>query len=102
MGWFNTKKLCSHCKVTKTHQKFEGEVTCPQCESKILIARETARKCPVDHTVMIKEDHKGIIIDRCTKCHGIWLDHDELEALQELVKKDTDYTTGFILGMAMD
>lgn len=28
----------------------------------------------------------GIIIDRCTMCHGIWLDGGELEQIQKLVE----------------
>lgn len=28
----------------------------------------------------------GIVIDRCTTCHGIWLDADELEHIQMLVE----------------
>ena len=28
----------------------------------------------------------GLIIDRCTQCHGIWLDHDELEKIQMLIE----------------
>ena len=28
----------------------------------------------------------GIVIDRCTTCHGIWLDADELERIQMLVE----------------
>ena len=101
MGWFSSKKLCSHCNVNKTHQKFEGEVTCPQCESKIIISREAIRRCPVDQTEMVKEDHNGVILDRCTQCKGIWLDCDELEAMQALVNKDSDLATGLVIGMAI-
>ncbi|OIQ46547.1 MAG: hypothetical protein BM565_11185 [Gammaproteobacteria bacterium MedPE] len=101
MSWFSSKKLCSHCHITKTYQKFEGEVTCPQCETNILISREGIRICPVDQTKMVKEDYKGIILDRCSQCNGVWLDSDELSSMQELAKKDSDFATGMVLGMAV-
>ena len=28
----------------------------------------------------------GIILDRCTSCHGLWLDNEELEKIQKLVE----------------
>ena len=102
MNWFSSKKLCSHCNETKTYQKFEGAVTCPQCETKILMSREDVRLCPVDQTAMTKEDHNGIILDRCSKCNGIWLDSDELASMQELAKKDSDFATGMVIGMAIE
>jgi Zn-finger nucleic acid-binding protein len=101
MSWFSSKKLCSHCNVNKTYQKFEGAITCPQCESKIVASRETIRRCPVDQTEMVKENHSGIILDRCNHCKGVWLDCDELEAMQELAKKDSDLVTGMVIGMAI-
>lgn len=33
----------------------------------------------------------GIIIDRCTSCHGMWLDADELEKIQMLVEGWEDH-----------
>ena len=101
MGWFSSKKLCSRCNVNKTHQKFEDAVTCPQCQSEIVISREEIRRCPVDHAEMVKEDHNGIILDRCVECKGVWLDCDELEAMQQLVNKDSDLATGLVIGMAI-
>ena len=36
----------------------------------------------------------GIIIDRCTSCHGIWLDAAELEGVQLLIEGWKDGLTG--------
>lgn len=36
----------------------------------------------------------GVIIDRCTSCHGIWLDKAELEAVQLLVEGWEDGLSG--------
>lgn len=32
--------------------------------------------------------HKGIEVDRCLNCNGIWLDHHELDELEDQVIKD--------------
>ena len=41
-------------------------------------------KCPVckDVTLLMSEK-KGVEIDYCPECHGIWLDRGELEKLME-------------------
>ena len=41
-------------------------------------------KCPVckDVTLLMSEK-KGVEIDYCPECRGIWLDHGELEKLME-------------------
>lgn len=101
MSWFSSKKLCSHCNVTKTYQKFEGAVTCPQCETKILISRENIRNCPVDGFAMVKEDYRGIILDRCEKCKGVWLGGNELEEIIKLQPNKTGVSLE-MLDMSID
>lgn len=44
--------------------------------------------CPYcgDFHSLKKAEHfrdRRVIIDYCTKCHGVWLDHGELEAIQQ-------------------
>lgn len=39
------------------------------------------RACPVDGTILIITDRKGIEIDYCPSCHGIWLDRMELDKI---------------------
>jgi Zn-finger nucleic acid-binding protein len=43
---------------------------------------ETARPCPVDGETMKKEVAHMIVIDRCPKCQGVWLDGGELERIK--------------------
>jgi Zn-finger nucleic acid-binding protein len=43
---------------------------------------ETLRLCPSDGERMSKEVAHMIVIDRCPKCQGVWLDGGELERLQ--------------------
>ena len=45
----------------------------------------SAIKCPTCDILMEKHEHDEnslIVIDFCSKCHGIWLDEGELEALE--------------------
>lgn len=43
--------------------------------------------CNVPMTRMSYAYATGIIIDRCTKCHGIWLDKDELKHIQIIMEE---------------
>ena len=38
--------------------------------------------CPRDATILTAERVEGIDADRCPSCLGLWLDHDELDALE--------------------
>ena len=41
--------------------------------------------CPRCEDVMLDEvDRKGVVIDLCKKCRGVWLDRGELEKLMTL------------------
>ncbi len=41
-------------------------------------------KCPKCGMDLVTIDYKGIQIDRCSGCEGVWLDAGELEAVAEL------------------
>jgi len=44
---------------------------------------------------------QNLIIDRCDECGGIWLDHDELEALLRLAaEREGGFLNGVILDLA--
>ena len=94
MNWFKKKSSCAHCNKNKTKRDFENQATCAECQAKILIGRESARTCPVDGATLVKEHTNQIIIDRCPKCKGIWLDAGEIEALNEAAR-----TEGMAVGM---
>ena len=40
-------------------------------------------ECPRCHVDLKVEQHKGIEIDRCPRCEGLWLDHPELDQLED-------------------
>jgi len=46
--------------------------------------------CPKCGMKLIEIDYKGIKIDRCSGCEGIWLDAGELEAVSKMEKTGLD------------
>ena len=42
-------------------------------------------QCPRCAADLVTEDFLGVEVDRCPKCNGRWLDHDELDRLEATV-----------------
>ncbi|MDM7932544.1 zf-TFIIB domain-containing protein [Tabrizicola sp.] len=40
-------------------------------------------RCPVDNETLVMADRRGIEIDYCPKCRGVWLDRGELDKIIE-------------------
>jgi len=51
-------------------------------------------KCPKCGMELIALDYKGIEVDKCAECEGIWLDAGELEAVSRLEKSGIDKLFG--------
>lgn len=47
-------------------------------------------RCPKCGMELIEIDYKGIKIDECSECEGIWLDAGELETVSRLEKTGLD------------
>jgi hypothetical protein len=47
-------------------------------------------KCPKCGMELIEIDYKGIKVDKCSSCEGIWLDAGELESISKLQKRSLD------------
>lgn len=47
-------------------------------------------RCPKCGMELIEIDYKGIEVDKCSECEGIWLDAGELEAVARLEKTVID------------
>lgn len=43
-------------------------------------------RCPKCGMQLVEIDYRGIKIDKCTECDGVWLDAGELEAVMDLDK----------------
>ena len=70
---------CSRCGKHRTRKSLEGVPTCDVCELAIKADQEDLRQCPCDSNTMKKDIVHNIIIDRCEKCGGVWLDGEDLE-----------------------
>ena len=99
--------MCCRCDKKRTKKSFEGVPTCETCQLQIEAERQAAseatRQCPIDSSVMKKEIVNNIIIDRCEKCGGVWLDSGELDVLKKAIQSGAggDLATGMVLGMAI-
>lgn len=47
-------------------------------------------RCPKCGMELIAVDYKGIEVDKCSGCEGVWLDAGELEAVSKLEKPVLD------------
>ena len=47
-------------------------------------------RCPKCGMELVAINYKGIEIDKCSECEGVWLDSGELEALLELESSTID------------
>jgi hypothetical protein len=47
-------------------------------------------RCPKCGMELIEIEYKGIKVDRCSECEGIWLDAGELETVSKLEKSGLD------------
>lgn len=41
--------------------------------------------CPACKQTLAETRYRGIAVDRCTNCKGLWLDRDELDSLEDKV-----------------
>ena len=48
--------------------------------------------CPVCEVELRMSERKGIEIDYCPQCRGVWLDRGELDKIIERTNKDLDKT----------
>jgi hypothetical protein len=80
---------CVRCGERRTRHEFEGLPTCEPCENEIRArgraAEESPRSCPIDGQPMEKDVVLNVVIDRCTRCKGVWLDGGELELIRNAV-----------------
>ena len=94
---------CVRCGDRRTRCKVDDIPTCSECEQNILstkAASEEKRSCPVDGAAMKKEIVHKLVIDRCPRCGGVWLDAEELEAIKKAASEE-GYGNGLALGIAI-
>jgi predicted Zn-ribbon and HTH transcriptional regulator len=95
--------MCARCGQKRTRSRVDDIPTCPGCEESIVKVKaeaEVKRPCPMDGTPMQKEIVHKLVIDRCPRCKGVWLDPEELEAIKKASAAE-GYGNGLIVGMAV-
>ena len=77
--------------------------TCEECELRDKAKLEKSHLCPIDSNVMKKEVVRNVIIDRCKKCGGIWLDGEEIETIKNAIESgaENDFLIGLLLGIVI-
>ncbi len=86
-----SRELCHRCGKTETRHMLDGKPTCGPCQARLQALSEEKVKCPVDGEVMKKMlISKRVIVDKCPKCEGVWLDKGELGIIQYLCKSKPD------------
>jgi len=74
---------------------------CRSCAVRINPANEPNRSCVTDGTEMNKKlIYNRVLIDKCPKCGGVWIDGDEIEILERVskIKGWSRFAEGLFLG----
>ncbi len=46
--------------------------------------------CPIDGETLVMSERRGVEIDYCPRCRGVWLDRGELDKLVSVAERDDD------------
>jgi hypothetical protein len=83
---------CDRC-GDRTRHKADDKPICENCAQEMALivsaSNEERRTCPLDGAEMGKEVAHMLVIDRCPKCQGVWLDGGELERMKEGLQEAT-------------
>jgi hypothetical protein len=63
-------------------------------EEKLRLKELHNMRCPKCGMGLIEIDYKGIKVDKCSECEGVWLDAGELDAVSRLEKSGLDKLFG--------
>jgi Zn-finger nucleic acid-binding protein len=82
--WFDAAELAQLNQTVPAGKKPLAEII---CDPAITVDPERIRKCVRCRGVKLERKlfslGTGVILDRCPKCAGTWLDHGELETIRE-------------------
>jgi len=80
-------------RATKIEQKRQKEI---ETENRLKLKELHFMRCPKCGMQLVEIDYRGIKIDKCTACEGIWLDAGELELIAQLDRSVIDkFFAGF-------
>jgi hypothetical protein len=93
MGWKPSEKEEEYFvrqEFERKKKREEEEGAKLEREEKEKVKKLHHMKCPKCGMGLIEVDYKGIRVDKCSACEGIWLDAGELEAIAQLEKTGLD------------
>ena len=82
--YFTRLELERRKKIEEEKQKQLAE------EEKLRLKDLHHMRCPICGSELSEIDFKGIKIDKCFSCEGIWLDAGEMETLSRMEKSSVD------------
>jgi rubrerythrin len=56
-------------------------------EAEATLKAAAQMRCPKCGTRLQQHSHHGVTVEECPSCHGVWLDHGELQAM---ARKEND------------
>ena len=78
--------LCSDCGAELGDDALssveEPRPLCEECRIANELSEEDDRACPVDESLLEREEYRGVVVDRCPICGGVWLDEGKLERIE--------------------
>ena len=80
--------LCQFCNYCYATGNRDGKNTCDRCAGDFDIKSEPTRICPIDQSEMVKVQVESIVLDKCEKCDGVWLDGGEIELLRNVSQRN--------------
>ena len=56
-------------------------------------------KCPKCGCDLVEREHRGVKVDVCSECSGMWLDKGELEMIEEIDRHAPPSNYNFVQGL---
>ena len=77
-------------KFNRTQKAEQERQHAIETEERLKLKELHYMRCPKCGMQLVEIDYRGIKIDKCTACEGIWLDAGELEMVAQLDKSVID------------
>ncbi len=74
------------CEFEKAKEVEKERQNLLETEERLKLKELHYMQCPKCGMQLVEIDYKGIRIDKCTACDGVWLDAGELDMIAELDK----------------
>jgi hypothetical protein len=79
--WDEREKTLENEYFRRKEQELIEKLRAKRAQAENEPAQASALQCPRCDGALIEISFEEVLIDRCNKCHGLWLDAGELERL---------------------